>query len=129
MKVIEISTTKKIDHNGNLWRSDIEPGESIRIFGTIVQRGIPALHFERIFHLGDTALYRRWELAYLGELVGISDHLVTVKSKFGVLHKVEIEQFIRLNWNLDLAMIRRRNSFARNRMMVEMGLPGNNSGK
>ena len=130
IKDVGIITTKEVDQNGNLWRSDIEPGESIRIFGSIVQRGIQALHFERTFQLGEVALYRRWEIAYTGEIVGISDYLVTVRSKFGVLHRVEVEQFIRLNWNLDLEVIQRRNSFARARMMkFYMQENGNSPGR
>lgn len=107
-------------------RAEIVPGKSITLFGvekttrwevdqaTGRGRVVPVeIPFRRTFALGDVVLEHSYNMAFFGQILGISDKRITVSTSRRNGDKARhmtIYDFDSLNWDLDLAREHERNA-------------------
>ena len=97
--------------------ADVERNVSIRLFGRVTssqQRNEAGewspmtVAFDRTFKLGDEAEYDSFNLVYTGQIVAITDKIVTIQDG-SERHRLDLYEFIRRNWDLDLEKIGKNN--------------------
>ena len=123
MKTIEVKNivpraSKRMKERGELptnWQgefnADILPGHSIRIFGTMTNHVNGPQHFDRVFKIGDRAVYDSYNLKYVGTIKEIGSKTITIKhSVHSAAAQLQHYVFASRNWNFDEAKIRKENS-------------------
>ncbi len=94
--------------NGNIYHADIEPKQSLRLYGWIQNAQTPH-EFELAFKVGDHAEYDSYNLAYVGTIESIGEKTVTIRERGGRLHRLSLYEFAWRNHNFDLARIQDSN--------------------
>lgn len=87
--------------------ADIEPGVSIRIYGTY-HDGDPK-PFDKTFRLGDSCEYDSYNLKYTGVIVSIGPKTVVVDDN-GTRRRLTLYDFTWRNWDFDAAAIADHNA-------------------
>lgn len=95
----------------NTYNADIEPGESIRIYGLYANRIGGPVAFDKTFKVGDWAEYDSYNLIYCGIITAIGEKTVTILGEYGrKATRLDLHSFCRRNWDFNLEEIARRNS-------------------
>jgi hypothetical protein len=88
--------------------ADVEPGVSIRIFGTYANHVDGPQPFDRTFKLGDECEYDSYNLRYTGRIVGIGPRSIVVEDR-GRRRRLTIYAFTWRNWDFDSVAIAKHN--------------------
>lgn len=94
----------------NNYNADVEPGKSIRIFGTYNDH-ISKPEFDKTFEIGDQAVWGAYNLTYTGEIVSIGKSTVTI-TRFGIgerKKRLDLRSFCFWNWDYDAEKIAKHN--------------------
>lgn len=118
--------TQRLSFSTQIYNVDIEPHQSIRIYGTAENRlryakdesgrfhpESYAQPFDLTFRLGDYAVYGSYNLTYTGKIVAIGPHTVTIETSLtgGRPNKrLDLWSFADRNWDYDGEKIARDNA-------------------
>ena len=90
--------------------ADVTPTESIRIYGTMIDRVREPESFNRVFKIGDEVIHGSYNLIYTGKIIAIGAKTVTVKDH-DRKKRMTLYEFADRNWDLDLDRVHKRNHF------------------
>ncbi len=93
------------------YNADILPGHSIRIFGVMTNHVRGPQEFDKVFKIGDRAVYGSFNLIYVGTITAIGPKTVTVKhyEHSEEVTMLQVYGFIDQNWDYDSEKIRKHN--------------------
>jgi hypothetical protein len=100
-------TVKNIGGDAHVMNADVERNVSIRIYGTYTK------HYDKIFKVGDMAVYDSYNLVYTGEILSITDKSVTISQKsVGTTRnkRLKLYEFTRRNYDYNSDRIAKENS-------------------
>jgi hypothetical protein len=102
--------------------AEIVPGKSIRLFGMIEagtlwvrdaegKMGPCEAHvYRKDFAIGDIAEYDSYNLSYCGTIVAITEKTVSIREDGSRVHRLDLAEFSRRNWNFDAEKVAKRNA-------------------
>jgi hypothetical protein len=93
--------TPRVDAT-TIYNADIEPGKSIRLFGTKYGKA-----FDTTFNIGDVASYDSYNLIYLGLITKITANTVTIceRDRDSRAHRLGLYEFCWRNYDFNLERI------------------------
>lgn len=96
---------------GDDYNTVIQPGESIRIYGSIRPGSEFEKQFDLTFKVGDHAVYGGSSLLFIGRIVLIEPKFVTIRRfEYGPkVNKLSIYEFCWRNWDYDASRIDQEN--------------------
>ncbi len=94
------------------YNADIMPGHSIRIFGVMTNHVGGPREFDRVFKIGDEAVYGSYNLIYTGRIVKIGPKTVTIKHYEHTSDVTQLQTFcfVDKNWNFNAERIAHHNA-------------------
>jgi hypothetical protein len=111
-----IKTIVKVGWSSDEYNVDIEPGESIRLWGTYKNHVNGPITYSQTFKIGEEAEYHSYNLSYTGKIVSIGEKTVTIQAYSGTLnqknHRLSLFEFAWRNWDFDAEKIALDNSIA-----------------
>ena len=107
-----ITTTVTTPWNKQEYNVEIEPRQSIRIYGeTNRSVSYTPKQFDLTFEIGDTAEYDSYNMRYTGKILAIGAKTVTIDAHGTGEHtrRLTLAQFASRNWDFDLEKIQAEN--------------------
>lgn len=88
--------------------AELLPGQYVRIFGTYYNRHVPK-DYDLRFVVGAKAVYDSYNMVYVGTVEAIGEKTIAIRSG-AQLKRIDLAEFVELNWNFDEARINKKNA-------------------